>query len=145
MPKLIVFFSPTKLRDGESMTEEDPIMTTFLSPKRPSSRSPKALSSPTRGDRISSPCSGRRAERKSSENDRQCRRKRLAVQWREAYLRATKMAGEGLAARKATRAENLKNSEDRPDYYEYIKAGLLMSLVISSPTEWRATLKEVVR
>ncbi|KAL5963178.1 Histone-lysine N-methyltransferase H3 lysine-36 specific [Taenia solium] len=122
--------------DGESMTEEDPIMTTFLSLKRPSSRSPKTLTSPARGDRISSPCSGRRAERRSNENDRQCRRKRLAVQWREAYLRATKMAGEGLAARKATREENLKNSEDRPDYYEYIKAGLLMSLVTSSATEW---------
>ncbi|EUB61337.1 Histone-lysine N-methyltransferase, H3 lysine-36 and H4 lysine-20 specific [Echinococcus granulosus] len=108
--------------DEESMAEEDPIMTTFLSPKLNSSRSSKALSSPALGDRISSPCSGRRAERRSIENDRQCRRKRLAVQWREAYLRATKMAGEGLAARKATRAENLKNSEDRPDYYEYIKA-----------------------
>ncbi|CDS39953.1 histone lysine N methyltransferase NSD3 [Echinococcus multilocularis] len=107
--------------DEESMAEEDPIMATFLSPKLNSSRSSKALSSPALGDRISSPCSGRRAERRSIENDRQCRRKRLAVQWREAYLRATKMAGEGLATRKATRAENLKNSEDRPDYYEYIK------------------------
>lgn len=94
-----------------------------LIPSSPPSRiSTAALTSPSGGDQPSFSSASRiRTERRSTESSRKCRRKRLGGRWREAYLQATQKASEGLAARKTAREAILKSSEDRPDFYEFIK------------------------